>query len=371
VITHFESGAGKVALDGALALDGSTFEPTLITGPQGGTRAEGSGLDVVRIPELAAGDLAAFRSLARLLREGDYDVVHTHGTGDRRSGLIGRAAAARAGVPRVVHTWHGLPFNDFQSWAERRSRLALERLAARHTHAFLAVGSGTASSAIRLGLAGPDRIRVCWPAVDAADRSAASGTGSGRWAQARRRLDLPLGVKVVGAVGGLTPQKGPDVFVRALARLPADVHGLWAGEGPLLGRLVRLTARLGLADRVHWLGHRDDIAELLPAFDAMAVPSRWEGLPAVLLEAVVAGVPVVTTAVASHHDLVLPRETGLLVPPDRPVELAVALQWILEHPEAAREMADAARTLLGLAGRHTPAHLGAVLADCYGPAHQH
>lgn len=370
VITHLEGGAGKLALAGALALDRSVYEPTVLTARHTplGAQAESSGIGVVSVPDLASGDFAAFRSLTRLLRDGAYDVVHTHGTGDRRSGLVGRAAAARARAPRVVHTWHGLPFHDFQSPAGRRMRVALERWAARHTDAFVGIGSGTVTQAVRLGIAGPDRIRVCWPAADLDAAAAGSDPGSSRWAQARRRLNLPLGVKVIGGVGRLTEQKGPDVFVRALARLPDDVHGLWAGEGPLRDRLIQLAERLGISDRIRWLGHRDDIAGLLPAFDVMVVPSRWEGFPVVLLEGAIAGIPVVTTATASHHDVVLPRETGLLVPPGRPAELADAVRWIFDHPEAARTMAEAAHARVTVGDRYTPAHLGNVLADSYGAA---
>ena len=370
VITHLEGGAGKVALAGVLALDRSVYETTVFTSRQTplGARAESSGIGVVSVPDLATSDLSAFRSLTRLLRDGAYDVAHTHGTGDRQSGLLARAAAAKARVPRVVHTWHGMPFHDFQSPAGRRVRIALERLAGRYTHAYLGIGSATVTQAVRMGLAGPDQVRACWPAAELDDTAPGADPGSARWAQARRRLNLPLGVKVIGGVGRLTAQKGPDVFVRALARLPDDVHGLWAGEGPLLDRLTVLAERLGISDRIRWLGHRDDISALLPAFDVMAVPSRWEGLPAVLLEGAMAGIPVVTTATASHHDVVLPRETGLLVPPGRPAELADAVRWILDHPDAARTMAEAAQARVASGDRYTPAHLGNVLADVYDGA---
>jgi glycosyltransferase involved in cell wall biosynthesis len=78
-----------------------------------------------------------------------------------------------------------------------------------------------------------------------------------------------------------------------------------------------------------------------------------------------AGIPVVTTATASHHDVVLPRETGLLVPPGRPAELADAARWLLDHPDTARTMAEAAHARVVSGDRYTPAHLGNVLADSY------
>lgn len=190
-------------------------------------------------------------------------------------------------MPRIVHTWHGFPFNEFQSWARRRVYIGLERIAAKRTDAFLAIGSETVTTALRLGLTSPERVRLSWPAVDVD----AYATAPGSRAQARRRLDLPLGVKVVGSIGRLTFQKGPEIFAKAIARLPDDVFGLWAGGGPMAEELEKLTGKLGIGERMRWLGHRDDIADVLPAFDVMAMASRWEGLPCVLVEAVGAGIP--------------------------------------------------------------------------------
>jgi glycosyltransferase involved in cell wall biosynthesis len=380
VITRFSGGIGTAALYGALALDPAAYEATVVTGGAGRegsvlegaaavavaepgdltSRALAAGMNVIRVAGLVPqfsprGDLAALRTLIRVLDEGRYDVVHTHSA---KSGVIGRFAAARTGVPRIVHTWHGLPFHESQSWSGRQAYLGLERLAARHTDAFLAVGSETVLRAVRLGLAGPERIRASWPAVDVLAFERADAT----WAQARRRLDLPLGVKVVGSIGRLVPQKGPDLFVRALARLPDDVFGLWVGDGPMRERLDRLTTRLGLTDRVRWLGHREDVAEVLPAFDVLAVTSRWEGSPAVLVEAVGAGVPVIATAVSSNHDLVKPGETGLLARP-RPAQLAEAITWMLDNPIASRAMTERAKARLG--EWYSPRFLGHVLDETY------
>ncbi|MDX6432020.1 MAG: hypothetical protein QOE54_4386 [Streptosporangiaceae bacterium] len=380
VITRFSGGIGTLALTGALALDPAAYEATVVTGggrredvvlkgagtvagaDQGDLtpRALAAGMNVIRVAGLVPqcsprGDLAALRALIRVLDEGKYDVVHTHSA---KSGVLGRFAAARTGVPRIVHTWHGLPFHESQSWPRRQAYLGLERLAARHTDAFLAVGSETVLRAVRLGLAGPERIRESWPAVDVTAFERADAT----WAQARRRLDLPIGVRVIGSVGRLVPRKGPDLFVRALARLPDDVFGLWVGDGPMRERLDRLTAKLGLTDRVRWLGHRQDVAEVLPAFDVMAVTSRWEEVPSVLIEAVGAGIPLVATAVSSNHDLVLQGETGLLVQP-RPAQLAGAITWMLDHPVASRAMTERARARLG--EWYSPRFLGAVLDDTY------
>jgi glycosyltransferase involved in cell wall biosynthesis len=324
-------------------------------------RAHEAGMDIVQVgplvPQISPrDDRAALRTLTRVLAEGRYDVVHTHSA---KGGVIGRIAAARAGVPRIVHTWHGFPFNEFQSWLRRYTYIRLEKAAAKHTDAFLAIGSETVTTALRLGLATPDRVRLSWPSVDVAAYAAAPGSR----AQARRRLDLPLGVKVVGSIGRLTYQKGPEIFARAIARLPDDVFGLWVGGGAMAGELERLTAKLGLQDRMRWLGHRDDVPDVMPAFDVMAMASRWEGLPCVLVEAIGAGIPLVATAVPSNQDLVLAGETGLLVRPQDPEGLATAITHLLDHPVAASRMAKRARERVG--EWFSPEYLGAALDETY------
>lgn len=389
VITRFNGGGGRVALNGLLALPDGAYERALITGGVGmdsepsstgrgavlygdeavANAAAGdltpdahrAGMEIVQVgplvPQISPrDDLAALRTLTRVLAEGRYDVVHTHSS---KAGVIGRLAAARAGIPRIVHTWHGFPFNEFQSAARRTAYIRLERIAAKHTDAFLGVGSDTVTTALRLGLTTPERVRLTYPAVDVDAYATAPGARS----QARRALDLPLGVKVVGAIGRLQFQKGPEIFAKAIARLPDDVFGLWVGGGPMADGLARLTARLGIADRMRWLGHRDDVAAVLPAFDLMAMPSRWEGLPCVLVEAIGAGVPLVATAVPSNQDLVLAGETGMLCAPEDPAGLASAVTAMLDDPAAADRMAERARARIG--PWFSPAHLGTVLDETY------
>jgi glycosyltransferase involved in cell wall biosynthesis len=200
-------------------------------------------------------------------------------------------------------------------------------------------------------------VRLSWPAV----RVEAFTKGSR--AQARRRLDLPLGVKVVGSIGRLTFQKGPEIFAAALARLPDDVYGIWVGGGSMAGKLAELTRKLGIESRMRWLGHRDDVADIMPAFDVMAMASRWEGLPCVLVEAISAGIPLVATAVPSNQDLVQAGETGLLVPPEDPEGLANALEYLLDDPAAATRMAECAQERLG--DSYSPEFLAGVLDATY------
>lgn len=390
VITRMAAGAGGVSLRGALALDPDRYDITFIAGGQGITAgaAHGSaeaevltgaeavndalegdllldafkaGMQVMRMPSLVPQisprqDAAALRTLTRLLSVGGYDIVHTHSA---KAGALGRIAASRAGAARIVHTYHGFPFHEFQARWLRAAYVRAERHLSQRTHAFLAVGGAVAAQAIRLGLAPPERIRTIPPAVAGAD----AGPGSCWRGLARRRLGLPPGVRLVGTVGRVDYQKAPEVWIDALAETGDDVWGVWIGDGPLRGRLLARAAKRGVTGRFRLLGHRDDVADLLPAFDVFALASRYEGLPCALIEAVVAGVPVAATAVNAVPDVVVPGETGLLVPPENAGLLGRAIRYLLEEPAEAARMASTARDRLG--GRYTPEALGAVLDHTY------
>ncbi len=132
--------------------------------------------------------------------------------------------------------------------------------------------------------------------------------------------------------------------LRALGR--PDVTGVWIGDGELAGQ-VAAQARETPGVRVVLAGQRGNVSELLPAFDVFALPSRYEGLPTAVVEAMVCGIPVVATAVNAVGDVVVPGETGLLVPPGRPELMADAVRFLLDSPEAGARMAAAARARLG------------------------
>lgn len=347
VITRFAGGAGALALRGVLAMDRDRFPPTVVTGEPGrlATLAGEAGVEVIVVPELRApiaprDDLIALRRLTDLLRHRGFDVVHTHCA---KAGTLGRIAAHRTHTPWVVHTYHGFPFHQFQSAARRNAYVAVERGLGRLTDRALCVGTGVAAEATRRRLVAPDRVRTIGVVVDHSGPQRDAGTIAG----ARRALGLPVSATVVGTVGRLTYQKAPEHFVAALTRLRGrDVVGVWIGDGELADRTAAL-ARSTPGVSVVFAGERTDVPDLLPAFDVFAMASRYEGLPTAVVEAMVAGVPVVATAVNAVTDVVEPGRTGLLVPPGRPALLGDAIGHLLDHPEVAAGFAVRARARLG------------------------
>jgi glycosyltransferase involved in cell wall biosynthesis len=267
-----------------------------------------------------------------------------------------------------VHTYHGFPFHQFQSPARRQAYVAIERRLSRITDIALCVGAGVAAEAVRRELVAPDRVLTIGVTVDGPDRLSAvarAGLPQARL-QARRALGLPPDGAVVGAVGRLAYQKAPGDFVAALQRLGRPgVTGVWVGGGELADRMARRASARSPVPIV-WAGERTDVLDLLPAFDVFVLPSRYEGLPTAIVEAMICGVPVIATAVNAVPDLVVPGETGLLVPPGRPGLLAEAIRYLLDSPAVAAQLAAAARTRV--ADRYRDQDLRAALMAAYLPA---
>lgn len=266
-------------------------------------------------------EVAAVDDLRRRLHP---DVVHTHGY--RADVLHGR----RNGAP-VATTVHGFTGGG----ARNRVYERLQRLAFRRFDAVVAVSAPLAER-IRAAVPG-GRVRTipnAWtPTGPPLPRE-----------EARAWLGIGVDEFVAGWVGRLSREKGPDVLLDALARVPG-VRASFVGDGPRAAALRSRARRLRVADRVRWHGVVPGAAALYAAFDVFVLSSRTEGTPMALFEAMAAGVPVIATRVGGVPDVVGPLEARL-VPPDDPRELAAALTAVRDSPTASRTRADAARRRL-------------------------
>lgn len=281
-------------------------------------------------------DLAAFVQLRRIIRRGGFDVVHTHSS---KAGFLGRLAAASAGVPRIIHTPHTFPFQMDVHGFRRSGYVQLERLAARFTDRLICVCP--AQKILAQSVIDPARIAVVEngialrPPRDPAERQ-------------RHRLawgvapDQPL----VGVVGRFVPQKGyADVVAAAglVAELRPDARFALVGDGELKTDIEGRIRSRGLQSRVVIVEGREDAPELMPAFDIVALPSLWEGLPYVLLEAMAAGRAVVATRVGGIPDVIDDGRDGVLVPAREPAALAAAIAKLIDNGERRSMMGVEAR----------------------------
>jgi len=277
-------------------------------------------------------------ALVALMRREKPDLVHAHMP---ISGLLARAAARIAGVPRIAYTCHGFLFNQpGPAWRAKLS-LALERAAGRITDTYLTVSEEEAGDARRLGIH-PNAV----PVLNGRDPVRFHPDAEAR-AAIRAEFSAADTDCVVVAVSRLVRHKGYPELLQAMQATPANCV-LWVvGERLATDHGEDLDphfarAEAALPGRVKRLGYRHDVPRILAAADAFALPSHFEGLPMSIIEAMLTGLPVVATDIRGPREQVVEGETGFLVPPATVEPLAEALTKLA---------ADAAlRARLGKAG---------------------
>ena len=283
----------------------------------------------VETATLAIPSRAYFREgafVADLCRRHSPDVVHTHGF---RADVLDAAVARRLGVPTIT-TVHGFTGGGWRVGV-------YERIQRRAFRSFGAVAAVSRPLAERLAAGGLPRDRV-----HVVPNAYAPRRRSMDRAAARRTLSIPDDHFVVGWVGRLGREKGADVLIDALPRLPAGpllVSVL--GDGPEAPALRARARVLGVEERVRWHGLVRDASAVFRAFDVLVLSSRTEGCPMVLLEAMAAGVPIVASRVGGVPDILSPAEASL-VPPEDPEALARAVLEVYRDRAGAASRARAA-----------------------------
>jgi glycosyltransferase involved in cell wall biosynthesis len=283
-------------------------------------------------------DLRALAGLVRLMRAWRPAIVHTH---TAKAGLLGRIAARAAGVPTVVHTYHGHVLRGYFSPATTAVFRWLETRLAASADALVAVSESVKQDLVRLGVASADKIRVVPLGLDLAHLAAELPRGV-----LRREAGIPEEAPLVGMVGRLVPIKDVPTFLQA-ARIVrerrTDARFALVGDGEERPALESLCREIGLDGAVTFFGWRRDLAAVYGDLDVVVNASRNEGTPVALIEALAASRPVVATRVGGTPDLLGEGERGRLVPPGAPEALAQAVLETLDQSEAARRRAQAGR----------------------------
>ena len=275
--------------------------------------------------------LAIFR-LARFLRRRKVKIVHTHLF---ECGVVGRLAAWAAGVPIIITHEHGKTL--WKKWYHR----LFERIAIRWTDLRIAVSGDIRYLRIKREGTQPSKIVLVGNAVDPARFEVS--------AEARRQKRIELGLDgslVIGAVGRLVEAKAYD-FLLEIARdvsstLP-DARFILVGEGHLAQSLEKMRDDLGLKDKVILLGGRRDIPEVLAAMDIYVITSRREGLPLSLIEAMMAGKPIVSTRAGGIPEAVADGQDAVLVDPDDRDAFVSALLSLAADPARMRALSASAK----------------------------
>lgn len=326
-------GGGEVSLLTLLeGLDRSRWSPMLLVPSEGPVAARCQTLDlpthVLPLPALRRPGFAILRAiwrLVRLVRRTDATLLHANGS---RAMFYAGLAGKLSGRPVVWHV-RILDRDPPLDWL-------LTRMATR-----------------TVAISGAVRARLCrWRWGDDRCRVVPNGIDIGAFLPARepeavrRALGLDPKDRVIGTVGRLVPFKGHRFLIEAFSRLrrsSPELILLLVGDGPERGALEQAADRLGVSRSVRFVGHREDVADLLTVMELFVLPSVAEHFGRVLLEAMAMKLPVVATAAGGVPEVVEADVTALLVPPEDPAALAGAIETLLGDPARARAMGAAGR----------------------------
>lgn len=343
LITQLElGGAQRNTLYTVAHFNRARYDRELLAGPGGilDDEARQGDFRLTWIPTLVrpvnpVKDLRALIALYQHFRRTKPHVLHTHSS---KAGILGRLAGYVAGIPVIVHTFHGFGFTPDQKPMTFKLFVALEKFCALlSTHlifvsqdnkeeaAHLQIGTRTENSLIRSGIA-------------------ISKTGEGR--SLRSELGLDPNAFVVLSVGNFKPQKNPLDLVKVAAAVltqKADLHFVFAGDGPLKAEAEANAQELGLTQQIHFLGWRQDIPDLLKSANVFLLTSLWEGLPRAIVEAFAARLPVVAYGVNGVKDIVEDGQNGFLIEPRDTARAAEKILWLAGHPSEASAMGHKGR----------------------------
>ncbi|MBN1966571.1 MAG: glycosyltransferase family 4 protein [Anaerolineae bacterium] len=283
-------------------------------------------------------DVTLYPRLWRRLRALRPDVAHTH---LQHADLYGIPAARLAGVPVVITSRHN--DNRFRRWFPIRQ---LNWLLWRWVSAGIGISENMRRFAITVEGAPADRVHTIFYGLDPDVQPVEKATAR---AAIRQEFGLGPDAPLLGMVCRLIEQKGVPYALEAFARLTErfpDAHLLLAGEGELQERLAAQARLMDGGERVHFLGWREDIPQVMAALDVFLMPSLWEGFGLVLLEAMAQGLPVVGSAVSAIPEIVVEGETGLLCPPMDAVTLAACIARVLDDADLRQRLGAAGRARL-------------------------
>jgi glycosyltransferase involved in cell wall biosynthesis len=331
-------------------LQSERFRSLLVCGQEGPNEgnlldlADRHGISPLMVEELGRevslrNDFVAVRRLYELMRRERPQIVHTHMA---KAGTAGRLAARLAGVPIVLHTYHGHVFHSYFSAKTTAAFLWIERVLARLSDRLIAVGDKQRSELIGYRLAPPRKI-VSVPLGLEIESMLRAEDDRGRF---RSQLGLDPLDKLVGIVARLVPIKAHEVFLEAAVEIRRRTPGtkfLIVGDGERRAELEARAQALNLTENVIFLGWRRDMRSIYSDLDVVVLTSLNEGSPVAIIEAMAAGRPVVSTDVGGVAEVVSNGRSGVLVPPRDPAAVAEAVTALLHDPDTAEQYGRRAR----------------------------
>jgi glycosyltransferase involved in cell wall biosynthesis len=347
IITKLElGGAQQNTLYTVTHLNRSLFEPYVISGPGGILDDEVREYQDVAVqfcgelsrPIRPLADFQAYQHLREQLRQIKPDVVHTHSS---KAGILGRLAASNENVPVIIHTYHGFGFHKHQSAGMFKLYVALEREACRRSNHLIFVSRENWKWAEEL-----DLIQKCSASLIRSGVEVESLLKAKPNEALREELGITKRMKAVAMIACLKPQKDPITFIEAadiVTRKLTNVRFLLIGDGEMAGAVLRAAAKMKYSQNFVHVGWRRDIHEILPNLNLVVLPSLWEGLPRIIPEANIAGVPVIASDIDGNREIVFEGRNGALAQPQNPQDFAEKIiralneEWQVD-PDLSREI---------------------------------
>jgi len=263
------------------------------------------------------------------------DIIHTHSS---KAGIIGRWAAFFAGVPVIIHTYHGFGFNDFQPFPVRFILQFTECLTAPITTTLVVVSSENIQKGLLAGIGKKGQYLVIHSGIKVSDFAAVP---EDKIENARREIGIKKGMHVIGMISCFKPQKAPLDFIYLAKKVSdkrPDTQFVLVGDGLLRPQIEKEIERLDLKDKIILTGWRRDISSCIALFDILVLTSLWEGLPRVFPEAMAAGKPIVATWVDGAREAVLHGINGYLVAPHDVDKMSDYVLRLLDNPDERRHL---------------------------------
>lgn len=289
-------------------------------------------------------DFLALLAIASFLTRNRYHIIHTHNS---KAGFIGRLAARLAGIPVIIHTVHGFSFHDQEPTFRRMIFRNLERTASRWCDRAIFISQPLIDWALNEKIIEKRKIVKIYSGINLDDFRPCTEDEK---REIRRKHGLGEDDAVIGIVSKLWEGKGHSVLLKAVKELKQDIPDvklIIVGEGDLLDSLRKEAENLGLKNSVVFKGFQMPVSELIATFDIAVLPSFFEGMGRVILEAMAMEKPVVASRVGGIPELIEDGKNGILFTAGNVRELSAALKEILRNKKLARRMGLEGRKKIG------------------------
>lgn len=318
-------------------------------------------IDSLRREIFPTRDAIAYRQLQQAIQQFKPDVVHTHSA---KAGFLGRLAAWKMKVPLVVHSVHGAPFHPYQNFLARQLFIRLERWAARRCHHMISVADAMTEMMVAARVAPREKFTTIYSGMDVEPFANCQQHAQ----TARRELQFSADDIVIGKIARLFHLKGHEYLIEAASKVIAEnprVRFLLVGDGILRDTYQQRIAELGLSAHFRFVGlvPPERVPYYLSAMDVLVHTSLREGLARTLPQALIAAKPVISYDIDGAREVVLPGETGFLLPPQSVAPLSAAILALAADAPLRRRLGERGAELFTEQFRHQ--HMSRRIRELY------